>query len=110
MFPRKAIVLALTSSLFLLVLGPMQQTGRCEVSPTGETTVGLRNSSSCFLVFYIDGVNMGGVPSGDRSVDFNVSPGQHRLQALATVGTEKVWVRRTVSVSAGHVYTWEITD
>jgi hypothetical protein len=72
--------------------------------------VGLKNASSHFLTFYVDGVNKGGVPSGDRSVDFLVTPGEHRLRAEAIINGEVVSANRVASVPAGHVCTWTVTD
>ena len=84
--------------------------GQCVVNPTRETTVGLKNASSHFLTFYIDGMNQGGVPSGDRSIDFIVMPGAHILRADATIGGETVSATRTTTIPAGHVCTWTVTD
>lgn len=83
---------------------------QCVVNPTGETAVGLKNASSHFLTFYIDGVNRGGVPSGDRSIDFMVSPGEHTLRADAVIGNETVSASRRVNIPAGYVCTWTVTD
>lgn len=83
---------------------------QCVVNPTGETAVGLKNASSHFLTLYIDGVNRGGVPSGDRSIDFIVRPGEHLLLAQATIGGEVVSASRTANIPLGYVCTWTVTD
>lgn len=83
---------------------------QCLVNPTAETAVGLKNASSYFLTFYIDGVNHGGVAPGDRSVDFIVLPGEHTLRADALINGEPVSASRTATIPAGYVCTWTVTD
>ncbi len=92
------------------VLFSSQAVAQCLVSPTGETAVGLKNASSYFLTFYLDGANQGGVPAGDRSVDFLVSPGTHTLRADAVIGGETISASRTAMIPAGYVCTWTVTD
>ena len=53
---------------------------------------------------------MGGVPSGDRSVDFSVTPGSHLLRADAVIGGETVSASRMATIPAGYVCTWTVTD
>ncbi len=79
-------------------------------NPTRETAVGLKNSSSHFLTLFIDGVNVGGAPSGDRSIDFVVTPGEHTLRADAVIGGTTVSASRTADIPAGYVCTWTVTD
>ncbi len=100
-----SLLLGATSILF-----SSPATAQCLVNPTGETAVGLKNASSYFLTFYIDSVNRGGVPSGDRSVDFIVSAGGHALRADAVIGGETVSASRSVTIPAGYVCTWTVTD
>lgn len=83
---------------------------QCVPNPTGETAIGLRNASNHFLTFYIDGYSKGGVPAGDRSIDFVVPPGQHLLLAEARVGQETISASRTVTIAKGDVCTWLVTD
>jgi len=101
------VVVAVT---VLLLLAFHNASAQCFHNPTGETSVGLRNASGHFLVFYIDGINHGGVPAGDRSVDFIVSPGGHTLRADAVVDGETVSASRTATIPAGYVCTWTVTD
>ena len=110
---QKRMWLRIFQILFLsaLLLYAFQvASAQCFPNPTWETSVGLQNSSSYFLIFYIDGVNKGGVPSGDRSLDFNVTPGEHTLKAEAIISGETVSVWRTVYIPAFHVCTWTVTD
>ena len=107
-YSRKSMVVVAGTVLLLLVFH--NASAQCFQNPTGETSVGLRNASSHFLTFYIDDVNMGGVPSGDRSVDLTVSPGEHRLRADAVVDGETVSASRTATIPAGYVCTWTVTD
>lgn len=98
-----------------LVLGALwfsaqSASAQCTRNPTGETAVGLKNTSSLFLTLYIDTINKGGVPSGDRSVDFLVAPGTHTLRAEGYINGEVVFVSRTVIVAPGFVCTWTVTD
>jgi hypothetical protein len=94
----------------LLLAAAQTASAQCAPSPTGETAVGLKNASSYYLTFYIDGVRKDGVPPGDRSVDFVVTPGEHALRADATIDGETVSASRTGGVPAGHVCTWTVTD
>ena len=97
-------------ALMLLLLTYRVAAAQCIPNPTNETAVGLRNASSYYLTFYIDGVKMDGVPPGDRSVDFNVTSGQHVLLAEAVIDGEIVSVSRAVQVPIGYVCTWTVTD
>ena len=94
----------------LLLAAAQAASAQCAPNPTGETAVGLKNASSYYLTFYIDGVRKDGVPPGDRSVDFVVTPGEHTLRADATIDGETVSASRTGDVPAGHVCTWTVTD
>lgn len=80
------------------------------VNASRETSVGLKNASSHLLTFYIDGVNKGGVPSGERSLDFIINPGEHILRADATIGGENVSASRLATIPAGYALTWTVTD
>jgi len=103
-----SIKLALTVAVLILFVSPIR--AQCVPNPTGETAVGLQNDSSYFLTFYIDGVNVGGVPSRDRSVDFVVIPGEHILEAEAIVAGGRIKVSHMGVVPAGFVCTWTVTD
>jgi hypothetical protein len=83
---------------------------QCVANPTGETAIGLKNASHHFLTLYVDGFIKGGVPSGDRTIDFVVSSGEHLLMAEARIGLETVSTSRMVTVAAGQVCTWTVTD
>jgi len=72
--------------------------------------VGLQNASSYFLTFFIDGQNKGGVPAGDKSSAFTVSPGSHTLRADALIRGKVVSVSRTVTLAASEVKTWTVTN
>ena len=97
------------AALFLLAVSGVAS-AQCFQNPTGETAVGLQNASSFYLTFYIDGVNKGGVPPGDKSVDFVVTPGEHALRAEALIGSEIVSVTRTAALLEGNVCTWTVSD
>lgn len=101
--------------LLILVLGVMllsaqSMSAQCVRSPTGETAVGLKNSSSLFLTLYIDTINKGSVPAGDRSVEFLVAPGTHTLRAEGYLNGEVIFASRTVIIAPGFVCTWTVTD
>ena len=102
-------LLAVVAGVLLLV-AVRTAAAQCVANPTGETAVGLKNASSYYLTFYIDGVRKDGVPSGDRSVDFVVTPGEHVLYAEATVKGETSTVSTTREIPRGHVCTWTVTD
>ena len=94
----------------LLLAAAQVASAQCAPNPTGETAVGLKNASSYYLLFYIDWTRMDGVPSGDRSIDFVVTPGEHTLRAEAVIGGETVSVSRTANIPKGYVCTWTVTD
>jgi hypothetical protein len=94
----------------LLLVGSQAVAAQCKTNPTGETAVGLKNASSYHLTFYIDGVNKGGVPPGDISTTFPVSPGQHSLRADADVDGETRSASRNVDVTKGSVCTWTVSN
>jgi hypothetical protein len=94
----------------LLLLASQVAGAQCVANPTRETAFGLKNSSSHFLTFFIDGENKGGVPSGDRSVDFVVTPGQRILRADAVIGGDTISASRMADIPAGYVCTWTVTD
>jgi|GEM_PF-1636743 len=83
---------------------------QCVRNPTGETAVGLKNTSNLFLTLYIDTINKGGVPSGDRSVDFLVAPGTHTLRAEGYLNGEVIFASRPVIIAPGFICTWTVTD
>lgn len=103
--PMMALMVAL-----LLLVAVQTTAAQCVANPTGETAVGVRNASSYYLTFYIDGVRKDGVPAGDRSVDFVVTPGEHVLYAEATVNGETSSVSTTRVIPKGYVCTWTVTD
>lgn len=96
--------------IMLLLISYSAASAQCNKNPTGETSVGLQNDSSHYLTFYIDGEKMDGVPAGDRSVDFVVTPGEHALLAEAIIDGETVSASRTVNIPEGFVCTWTVTD
>ena len=103
------------SLLRLLVLGALllstqSAPAQCLRNPTGETAVGMKNTSSLFLTLYIDTINKGGVPPGDRSVDFPVAPGTHILRAEGYINGEVIFTNRTVIIAPGYICTWTVTD
>jgi hypothetical protein len=108
--PKHRPLLFAALAISLLLICARGSSGQCSVNPTGETAVGLKSASSHFLTFYIDGTNKGGVPAGDRSIDFVVTPGEHLLLAPATIGGEVVSASRTSNISVGQVCTWMVTD
>ena len=107
-FARRVSLAIIATGLLLVTC--QAASAQCVPNPTGETAVGLQNASSFFLTFYIDEVNKGGVPSGDRSIDFVVTPGEHTLRAEAVIGGETLSVSRTADIPRGHVCTWTVTD
>ena len=94
----------------LLIVAAQTAAAQCVPNPTGETAVGLRNASSYYLLFFIDGIRMDGVPAGERSIDFPVTPGDHTLRADANVGGETVSAYRMGVIPEGEVCTWTVTD
>ncbi|HZT60807.1 MAG TPA: hypothetical protein VFA21_19545 [Pyrinomonadaceae bacterium] len=109
---RRVMIWLLTALLvFILLLAAAEvASAQCFVSPTGESAVGLRNESSYYLLFFIDEERMDGVPSGDRSIYFVVSPGEHTLRAEAVINTETVNAYRKAVIPEGYVCTWTVTD
>lgn len=105
---RKLILVLV--SVGILFAASSAASAQCYQNPTGETAVGLQNASSYYLTFYIDGVSKGGVPAGDRSVDFVVTPGEHTLRAEAIIVGETVSAERTAIIPEGYVCTWTVTD
>lgn len=96
--------------IILLLATYSAASAQCVKNPTDETAVGLQNASSYYLTLYIDGQRMAGVPAGDKSVDFVVTPGSHTLLAEAVVGGETVTASRTADIPEGYVCTWTVTD
>jgi hypothetical protein len=94
----------------LLLLASQAAGTQGVANPTRETAVGLKNSSSHLLTFFIDGVNVGGVPPGEKSVDFMVTPGQHDLRAEAVINGETVSASRMAAIPAGYVCVWTVTN
>lgn len=97
-------------ALILLLLAVQTAAAQCVANPSGETSVGLRNASSYYLLFFIDGMRMDGVPSGDRSIYFVVTPGEHVLRADAVINGETRSASRTGDVPEGYVCTWTVSD
>lgn len=83
---------------------------QCVANPTGESAVGLQNASSYYLTFYIDGIRKDGVPPGDKSVDFIVTPGGHTLRAEALINDQEVSTSRAGDIPQSYVCTWTVTD
>jgi hypothetical protein len=94
----------------LLLLASQAAGSQGVANPTRETAVGLRNSSSHLLTFFIDGVNVGVVPPGEKSVDFVVIPGQHTLRAEAVIDGETVSASRMADIPVGYVCRWTVTN
>jgi hypothetical protein len=109
---RRALAWLLAATLVLVLLAAAAEvaSAQCAPSPTGESAVGLQNASSHYLLFFIDEVRMDGVPAGDRSIYFVVSPGEHSLRAEAVIGTDTANAYRKADVPAGYVCTWTVTD
>jgi hypothetical protein len=83
---------------------------QCVANPTGETAVGLKNGSSHYLLFFVDGFRMDGVPPGDRSAYFVVEAGEHVLRAESVINGETRSAIRTGDVPEGDVCMWTVTD
>lgn len=97
-------------AIMLLLLSYTVASAQCVPNPTNETAVGLKNASSYYLTFYIDGERKEGVPPGDRSVDYVVTHGEHTLLAEAVIAGETVSASRTADIPEGYVCTWTVTD
>jgi hypothetical protein len=96
--------------LCALLFSAQSASAQCVRNFTGETAVGLKNASSLFLTLYIDTINKGSVPSGDRSIDFLVAPGPHTLRAEGYINGEVISTSRAVIIAPGFVCTWTVTD
>jgi hypothetical protein len=109
---RRVVAWLLAALLFVILLLAAAEvaSAQCVQNPTGETAVGLKNESSYYLLFFIDEARMDGVPSGDRSIYFVVSPGEHALRAEAVIGTDTVNAYRKADIPEGYVCTWTVTD
>src|ERR1051326_2007686 len=109
---RRVLVWLLTAILVLVMLVAAAEvaSAQCVPSPTGAAGVGLQNTSSYSLLFFIDEERMDGVPAGDRSIYFVVSPGEHSLRAEAVIGTDTVNAYRKVNIPVGYLCTWTVTD
>ena len=77
-------------AIMLLLATYRVASAQCVANPTGETGVGLSKRFKLLPDLYIDGVRKDGVPSGDKNVDFIVTPGEHTLRADAVIGGETV--------------------
>ncbi len=103
------LLTALLALVFVIAVA-RAAAAQCVANPTGETAVGLKNASSYYLLFFIDGMRMDGVPSGDRSIYFIVEPGEHVLRAEAVINGETRSAIRTRKIPEGYVCTWTVTD
>ncbi len=103
---RRVVFLAVWAAVLFLAPAFVE----AAANPTRQTAVGLQNASSYFLSFSIDGVNRGGVPPGDKSIAFTVSPGQHTLRASTVIRGKPVTLTRVVTIGAGEVKTWQVTN
>ena len=103
-------LLAVLTACALILFAAQAAAAQCVANPSGETAVGLRNASSHYLLFFIDGLRMDGVPPGDRSTYFIVEPGEHVLRAEAVVNGETRAAIRTGEVPKGYVCMWTVTD
>ena len=109
---RRFLLRLTTAALacILLLIAVRAAAAQCVANPTGETAVGLKNGSSHYLLFFIDELRMDGVPPGDRSIYFIVTPGEHTLRAEAVIGGETVSASRAANIPEGYVCTWTVTD
>ena len=103
-------LLAALMACALILSAAHAAAAQCVANPSGETAVGLRNASSHYLLFFIDGWRMDGVPPGDRSIYFIVEPGEHVLRAEAVINGETRSAIRTGEVPEGYVCMWTVTD
>lgn len=103
-------LLAALMACALILSAAQAAAAQCVANPSGETAVGLRNASSHYLLFFIDGLRMDGVPPGDRSIYFVVEPGEHVLRAEAVINGETRSAIRTGEVPEGSLCTWTVTD
>lgn len=103
-------LLAALMACALILFAAQAVAAQCVANPSGETAVGLRNASSHYLLFFIDGLRMDGVPPGDRSIYFIVEPGEHVLRAEAVINGETRSAIRTGEVPKGYVCMWTVTD
>ena len=94
----------------LILFAARTAAAQCDLNPTGETAVGLKNASSHYLLFFIDEEKMDGVPAGDRSIYFIVTPGEHALRAEAVINGKTVSAARTAYIPEGYVCMWTVTD
>jgi hypothetical protein len=95
---------------FVLALAPAVMRAQCVASPTRETALAMMNASNYFLAFYVDGVYMGRVAPGERSMEFIVGAGEHLLLAKTMTGGEPVSATRVIIIPAGSVCTWTVTN
>jgi hypothetical protein len=103
-------LLAALMTFAFILFAAQAAAAQCVANPSGETAVGLRNASSHYLLFFIDGVRMDGVPPGDRSIYFVVEPGEHVLRAEAVINGETRSATRTDEIPKGYVCMWTVTD
>ena len=100
----------LALSFAVVIVFAVAGRAQCSRNPSGETAVGMRNASSVYLTFFIDGSNKGGVPAGDQSTAFEVSPGEHTLYAEGRDKDGKVTAGpRKITITSGQVCTWTVT-
>jgi hypothetical protein len=96
--------------LALLVTTVAETKAQCVAHPDRETAVGVMNASNYSITIYIDGMLRSRLLSGERSIDFVISPGEHLLLAETMIGGELVSASRQVVVMPGSVCTWTVTD
>ena len=109
---RRILLRPLTTLLAcaLILFAARSAAAQCVPDPAGETAVGLNNASSHYLLFFIDEERLDGVPAGDRSIYFIVTPGEHALRAEAVINGETVSAARAAYIPEGYVCTWTVTD
>ena len=94
---------------FCLAASAKVGAAQCTSHPAHETTISVINTSSWPIIFSVDGVTRGVVPSVTVS-DFNVSPGQHVLVAETSIDGETLSIARRVVVPAGSMCVWTVTN
>jgi hypothetical protein len=104
------LALAAVPAILLLLAGCTVASAQCAPDPAGKTAVALRNTSSHYVIFFIDGVEKAGVLAGAKSEDFVVTAAEHVLRGDAMLEGKITSAHKTGKIPQGHVCTWNITD
>lgn len=96
--------------LILFVAAVAETKAQCVPHPDRDTAIGVMNASNYPITIYIDGMEIGRLLPGERSIDFVISPGEHLLIAETMIGGELVSATRQVVVDPGSVCTWTVTN